>query len=675
MHDSVLTCRKLLHKYGLPVLVFVAYFLSAKLGQYIYYSAHTSPALLWPPAGIAIAATLLGGYRMWFPIALAAYLSSITGGSTLPVVFASTLGNTIQPLAGAYLMNKIGFSKTLQRTNDIVGLIIVAIFVTMIAPSILVVGESLSHAMTGPASLVWGRTWAGGILSVITFTAFICAWVSGQSSLLPRTRALEFASAFALALSVTYVLFWTPHATLFGFPIVFAQLIPFFWLGLRFGPRAMTTTILSSGILAIAGTMYMHLNTDIGAVLYNDELYYILIAATFLVLDVVVEERRSAARDLRLYIAELERAVEKISTEDRAKSEFIAILAHELRNPLSPIVSGIEIMRLREGDGEMKQPLTDMHDNARSMKRLLDDLLDIARITQRRFKIQREPIELRGTVMRALGTVDELMRKRHHQVEVSLPEEDVWIAVDPARFDQILLNLLNNAVKYTDPGGRIRITARREGAALTLHVADTGIGIAPEMRETIFEPFRQLRPGTAGGLGIGLSITKRLVEMHQGTIAVESGGPGHGSTFTITLPDAVHIQSNDSTMDHMTESSAAENGNGLRILIVDDNEPAARGLQKLLGYRGHTVSLAFNGEDALHAAAEQQPDVVVLDIGLPDMDGYEVARRLRTQGSRAVLIALTGYGQEEDKALAFEAGFDHHLTKPVGLADIEAVLP
>jgi len=306
------------------------------------------------------------------------------------------------------------------------------------------------------------------------------------------------------------------------------------------------------------------------------------------------------------------------------------------------------------------------------MRRLLDDLLDVVRVTQKRFELQKERVTLQSTIVRSLHTVEAFMASQRHNLSVSTPAEPIWIYSDSVRIAQIFTNILYNAAKYTEPGGEIAVTAQREGDEAVVTIQDSGIGIEPGRLASIFEPFvhgKSLRPPVGTGLGVGLSITKQLVEMHSGTIEAHSEGIDRGSTFIVRLP----LDRDQSTFQSALEPQGPSNAT-YKILIVDDNQVAAESLQKLLSLKGHRVAIANTGAGALTAVSTLKPDIVLLDLGLPDIDGYDVARELRKQKDTPYIIALTGFGQDSDKTKTLINGFHYHLTKPVTLEDLENAL-
>jgi len=395
--------------------------------------------------------------------------------------------------------------------------------------------------------------------------------------------------------------------------------------------------------------------------------------------------RRYAAEDVTLAedlacraAAALENArlYHDLEEQDRRKSEFLAMLAHELRNPLAPIRNAVQILRravTEEAGREWAQDVIDRQ--VGQMVRLVDDLLDVSRITRGKVKLKPEPIDVSRAAAVALETSRPLIDARRHELTVTLPPEPLWATADAARLAQVLANLLNNAAKYTEEGGRIGLTVAREGNEAVFRVRDTGVGIPADMLPRVFELFTQVDRSldrSEGGLGIGLTLAHRLVEMHGGTVQAFSDGPGRGSEFVVRLAALPRAPAHENPQIEVL--NGLKEVGGLRILVVDDNRDSANSLAMLLEDQGHTVRTAHDGEAALTAADAFGPDAVVLDIGLPRLDGYEVARRLRaarpdTGGAipPLLLIALTGYGHEENRLQAKAAGFDHHFVKPVDL--------
>jgi CheY-like chemotaxis protein/two-component sensor histidine kinase len=362
---------------------------------------------------------------------------------------------------------------------------------------------------------------------------------------------------------------------------------------------------------------------------------------------------------------------------DRSKNEFLAILAHELRNPLAPIRNAVQILN-REGTlaPESQWALSAIERQVRQMARLIDDLVDVARISSNRFELRKERVDLAVVLRLAVETSGSLLRTGGQAFTVVLPERPLDLDADPIRLAQAVSNLLNNAAKYTGRDGRIWLIAERAGSDAVVTVRDTGVGISRAMLPHVFEMFsqgEQTRSRMLGGLGIGLTLVKRLVEMHGGTVAAESAGQDMGSTFVIRLPALVE---SSQCSQPQAEGPVRMSPPSLRILIVDDNRDAADSLAMLLRTIGHDIRTAYDGLEAVQVANEFRPEVVLLDIGLPKIDGHEVAQRLRREpwGQHTCLIAVTGWSDETDRARSRAAGFDHHLVKPLDTGHLAQLL-
>ncbi len=360
-----------------------------------------------------------------------------------------------------------------------------------------------------------------------------------------------------------------------------------------------------------------------------------------------------------------------LAESNRNKEEFLALLSHELRSPLSPIVNALSILRQMKTDNPIIENAGHIIDRQVSqMVRLVDDLLDISRITKGKLQLTNEKVELRVVANHAAETARPLMEARKHEFSVALPTDPVWVEADPARMEQVVVNLLNNAAKYTDTGGLIRMTVSQEGGDAVIRVWDNGVGIAPEMLPKVFELFTQVDGSlgrTYGGLGIGLALARKLVELQEGRLLAQSGGLGKGSEFTVKLPAVAGASGQKSkTILEPREPT----GQSLRVMVVEDNVDAADSLSMLLRLYGHDVQVARTGPTALEMASTSRPDVVLLDIGLPGMDGYQVAQHLRARPEfKGVKIcALTGYTPSDaDRQRHQEWGFDHYFVKPVSL--------
>ena len=360
----------------------------------------------------------------------------------------------------------------------------------------------------------------------------------------------------------------------------------------------------------------------------------------------------------------------------RRKDEFLAMLSHELRNPLAPITNAVQLLRLQTGESPLqRQARTMIERQVAQLTRLIGDLMEVSRITTGRVHLRLDRVAVSGIVERAVETAAPMMDQRRHVFSVNMPEEPIWLHADAGRLEQVVVNLLTNAAKYTEEGGRIRLTVEQDGGEAVLRLRDTGVGIAPELLPRVFDLFTQADRSldrAQGGLGIGLALVQRLVELHGGRVEVTSS-LGHGSEFVVRLPIAVP----DGQHSPPTPNDAVVSGpSALRVLVVDDNIDAAESLALLLRVFGHDVWTAHTGPTGVEAAIDHRPDVVLLDIGLPELDGFQVAKRIRQQPAHqtTVLVALTGYSQDADRERSLEAGFDHHLVKPADFGKVQEIL-
>ena len=389
-------------------------------------------------------------------------------------------------------------------------------------------------------------------------------------------------------------------------------------------------------------------------------------------LQAFADQAALAMRNVQL-LARAETARAEAEAANRAKDQFLALLAHELRNPLAPIVTSAALLR-RPGipPSVVDYSAGVVERQAKNLARLLDDLLDVSRITRGRIELRWAVVAIADVLERALEVTRPLVNERRQYVSVTLPPLPVYVEADPTRLEQVIINLLNNAAKYTPPEGHIGVRVSQEGDEVVLHVSDSGIGIPADMLSRIFDLFvqgDQSLAHTSGGLGIGLTLVHRLVKLHRGRVQAQSEGPGRGSQFTVALPisrEPAAAPTSKPPSPHVPPAS---------VLLIEDNADARQSLRVLLEHEGHRVDETVDGPAGLARAEATRPDIVLVDIGLPGMDGYEVARRIRAQrGREPILVAITGYGQAEDQQRAREAGFDAHLTKPVAPDELAGLL-
>jgi PAS domain S-box-containing protein len=372
----------------------------------------------------------------------------------------------------------------------------------------------------------------------------------------------------------------------------------------------------------------------------------------------------------------LQHSQDALREADRRKDEFLALLAHELRNPLAPIRYALAVNRNGGRTAEQRRQAEEVIERqVTHMSRLLDDLLDVSRITRGTLELKKAPTTLSAVITAAIETARPVLTIKHHTLSVELPKEPVRLEADAVRLAQVFSNLLINAAKYTDQGGQVRLEARREGEYVAVSIRDNGIGIAADMLPRLFTMFTQASTAATraeGGLGVGLSLVRGLVTLHGGTVVARSEGPGKGSEFVVRLPAGTAAEEHSVTAAR--ERHVAREG--LKILVVDDNRDAADTCAMLLEISGHHVQTAYTGHEALDLAESFAPHAVLLDIGLPDLSGYDLARQMRAApcGQDLILVAVTGWGQEEDRKRALAAGFDHHLVKPIAAEALEQLL-
>lgn len=418
------------------------------------------------------------------------------------------------------------------------------------------------------------------------------------------------------------------------------------------------------------------------------------------VMQVVCDQVAMAMERARL-IVELQKRAEELANADRRKDEFLAMLAHELRNPLAPMMNAVHLLNHddHKNDAVRQRAIATTERQVRHMIRLVDDLLDVSRITNGKVQLRKQTVTLEAVVEHAVQTSRPVLEDRRHELTILLPPEPIELWVDPTRLAQVIANLLNNAGKYTDPGGSITLSCARRGDQVVIRVKDTGIGLAPDMLARVFDMFVQSERGadrSQGGLGLGLTLVRRLVEMHGGTVQALSDGVGMGSEFVVHLPietataAAAAVAATEGNSAPLDDPGPASSGPhwvpsvkptpppslALRILVVEDNDDIRETLKDLLEMCGHHVDVAEDGSSGVERTLFLRPDVALIDIGLPGLDGYQVAERIRAEmpGEATRLIALTGYGQPDDKRRALAAGFNAHLVKPVDFDDLRRLL-
>lgn len=674
-----------------PSLAYVGRFLllGVAYGAVAYLSLASIPpgpggaSLVWPVAAVGLAGLLFWGLNLWPALALSLFVTLMLRGYEPALAAGVTVGNTAESVAAAFALARLEFHPLMSRLRDSLALILVAFVTSFVSATVIAVSTALFWSGAFSNEL-WLGLWIGHAVSILSFGPFLVRW--GHRPLFRKTwrEILVGTLIFGSIALLSFFAFWTPHASVGGIPLLYLLVFPLIAASLRTGPRGISLALFLITTIGVSGVIwgYGPITKDTSSELFGVQMFIGALSLIFLLFTSTTEERKEAVVALEGHMHELEDEFEKVSSEDKAKSEFIAILAHELRNPLSPALSGLEILKLRERGSLEVHQMMGAHLNM--LARLLDDLLDITRISQKKFTLKRETVKLQDVLDRSLEMALPHVAERRHAFTKDVAQEDLWVDADPVRLEQVFVNLLNNAAKYTQEGGQIRVSAGSEDGEVIVRVRDSGPGIAPERMGEIFEPFASgaQQNGSPGGLHIGLSLVKRMVELHEGRVEVVSE-MGKGSEFIVRLPGSktpptVAADKKDNARERFSKEAVrdlAREAESTCVLVVDDNEAAASLLSTLLTHNKHRTVVAHTGEGALAEAERSRPNVVLLDIGLPDINGYEVAKRLRARfGGNLSIIAVTGYGQEEDREKAKQAGFDDHLVKPVSIVDVERVL-
>jgi signal transduction histidine kinase/CheY-like chemotaxis protein len=646
-----------------------AYFLTGKIGL-LFAPLNSSATALWPPTGIALAAALFYGYRVWPAILAGAFFVNVTITGDVASSAGIALGNTLECLASAYLVNRFaGGLDAFRRARTIFIYALCAAFLTTIIAATIGVASLAAAGFIddGTAREVWLTWWLGDATGAMVFAPMILMWTGASRTRIAEGRGRERLIVFAAAFVSSAAVFVMPG--LREYPLGFLCLPAVAWAVLRLGQRDMITALALVMFVALfalefgVGPYVLRTRTDSIIMLHAFVLTGALLA---LPISAVIADRERMLGEAHL-------ARETAEGAARTKDEFLALLSHELRNPLAAITAATGILRQTTDGDQLGKRAVDIVDRQTAhLGRLVDDLLDISRITRGKISLERKTFPVSEIIARAVESARPLFAARGQRFEFVEPPEQVWIEGDPTRLTQVILNLLNNAAKYTPNGGQIKLTLSAESEQAVVRVRDTGIGISAELLPSIFELFTQGDQSlerSEGGLGLGLAVARRLVELNNGTIDAQSDGPWRGAQFTVRLPlvsAGVHERQDGDRVQRVYPGPAC------KVLVVDDNVDSAEMLAVLLRMKGNDVRVAYDGPSGVTAAIEYQPTVSLIDIGLPGMSGYDVARELRKRcGDSMGLIAVTGYGQDEDRRRSREAGFDEHLTKPVQFEILE----
>lgn len=631
---------------------------------------------LFPAASVALTTLYFFGVGLWPFVFLASLTACLFMGAPLAACIFLPLGQTIQASLGAYLLKNAKIDPLFRRVRDAFWVLGVLFLVSFILPSFVFIARLADPSYLGVS---WMQSFVGLLFSLVVIVPFLLRWCAKPHFSRSWPEVVKLAIVFAILIGIDHLLFVRDVTAIGGIAMTYLLLIPLFWIALRKRPRFVTLAILITALYAIAG---IFLGGDVPRSVRMEELFQIqvfiaVIASMFLIIAALEENRRLSTNLAKSQVAMLQNAVMRISSESKAKNDFIAILAHELRNPLAPIMSGIDLMKAKGGhDAEDAEMLAVMEGRMQVIRSLLDDLLDISRITEGKIEIRKIPVTLESIVQKAVLSTEHHFKERHQRFIVDMPEDTLTVIGDAVRLEQILTNLLTNASKYSDSGTTVSLSVTEKNGRAEIRIEDEGQGIDPANLEHIFIPFHQADEGPRSkkGLGIGLALVKSFAEMHGGEVIATSKGIGHGSQFTVMLP---LTQSDASAHARPAKPKPAEHraDTGLSVLVVDDNDAAAWGIGRLLELSGCSVEYAYDGRHAIDIALKNAPDIILLDLGLPDQTGYDVAKTMRARGYRGRLIALTGFSTQEARDKVREAGFEGYLVKPAGLAELMKAIP
>lgn len=644
---------------------------------------HPNAAVLWPMTGIAFTACLLWGSRMGVGVFFGALLVNITTLSSPFSSIGTSLGLTLGSITGAYLVTRFANGRlTFFSVRTIMRFMVFGVFVTSALTSVIgtfsITLFENTTTLTSPLTTMFTH-FISNVVGITILTPLIVLWmVRAPNASWRNKKIVEICILFAVFAIVASCIFSGIIEQNIARYLWYAYVPLILWCTLRFSGRETVTTFALLSIISIWGTtrgLTPFIHTNQMPALYTLQIVIVAAGITAVSFSAFVSERKKTTETLS-------RQTQELVEIDIRKDEFLAILSHELRNPLTPILHALDLISTRDIlDDKLKKFVGVIDRQTRHLSRLLNDLLDVSRMSRGKISLHLELVDVVSIVTHAIEGVHSLIQESEQHLEITHPTEPIKLVADPLRLEQIVTNILLNASKYTPRLGTIRVDYfLSQPNELLIRIQDTGIGIEAGMLAKIFEKFVQVSPGdtkSGGGLGVGLVLAQSIARLHGGDVKVESPGLGKGSTFSIYLPakQDVAITSLSPRRHTVPFSSAQTASYGKRVLVIDDYKDLADTLGFALQHIGCDVSVQYSGYSGLQELERFIPDFVFLDIGLPDISGYEVAKTIKARyGTRLTLIALSGYGQEEDKQLARDAGFDDYLVKPVGVAELQAVV-
>jgi signal transduction histidine kinase/CheY-like chemotaxis protein len=653
-------------------IVTVIYFVVGKFGLMLA-SLHASASPVWPCAGIALAAMLVLGYRVWPAIFVGAFLVNVTTAGDVGTSLSIATGNTLEALAGAWLVIRLARGKDFcDRPVDVFKFALVAATSTVISASFGVTSLAVSgFADWTHYGAIWVTWWLGDVTGDLVFTPLVVLWTGRFKRAWIKKEAVEVGVLFLLLVLLSSIVFggWLQISSR-NYPITFICGPIVIWTAFRFRPLETATGIFIISVIAVWGTLHgfgPFVRETENQSLIALQLWIAVLTITAMALSAGMAERRRIEEELHQQKSMVEAA-------NRTKDHFLAMLSHELRTPLTPVISALESLETDSPQSEdMKTSLAMIRRNIELETQLIDDLLDFTRIARDKMQLRFGPLDAHQAVLNVVEICRAEARTKALHVNLNLRAKNCHVTADPAKFQQIIWNLLKNAIKFTPEGGEIAISSDNPSeTVLAVSVRDTGIGMEPEVMQRIFDPFEQGNRSFEhrfGGLGLGLAISKSLAQAHGGTLTAQSDGADRGSTFTLSMQALPKGEATAVASKAITDSARQ----ALKILLVDDHHDTCVALEKLLARRGHLVAVTHDVRSAMEAAVRNKFDLLISDIALPDGTGMDLMMQIRAIGN-VPGIAISGFGNNGDVERSLKAGFSDHLIKPIKLDILEAAM-
>ena len=660
---------------GLPLIVVFAiiYLIAGKIGLHLA-SLHASASPVWPPAGIALAAMLLLGYRAWPAIFIGAFVVNLTTAGTVGTSLAIATGNTLEAVAGAWLVNRFaGGRNVFDRPQGVFKFALAVAISAVLSPAFGVTSLALEgFADWTKYGAIWFTWWLGDVTGDLIFTPLVLLWGMRWKITWKEEEAIEVGVLLLSLTLLSAVVFggWLQISTK-NYPIAFICGPIVIWTAFRFTQRETAMGIFILSVIAVWGTVH-----GFGPFAGQSENQSLLTVQSWTAVLAITAMALSAGMAERRRIEEkLQQQKSIVQAANRTKDHFLAMLSHELRTPLTPVISALDSLEAEASQTQdTKASLAMIRRNIELETQLIDDLLDFTRIARDKMQLRFAPMDAHQAVSNVVEICRAEARSKKLNVHVNLRAKTHLVTADTAKFQQIIWNLLKNAIKFTPEGGDITISSDNPSETLfTVSVRDTGIGIEPEVMQRIFDPFEQGNRSFEhrfGGLGLGLAISKSLAQAHDGTLTAQSDGANRGSTFTLSMQTLAQSEAAGVAAEAVTTHSARQ---GLKILLVDDHQDTCAALEKLLARRGHLVAVSHDVRSAMETAARNKFDLLISDIALPDGTGMDLMMQLRAIAN-VPGIAISGFGNDVDIGRSLQAGFSEHLIKPIKLDNLEAAI-